>query len=57
MRFKRKNSEHELRTIIKLIELKLFCENELKVCKSLYFSSALKEGAFHSKWEEALHSS
>lgn len=52
MRFKRKNSEYELRTMVKPNELKLFCENELNECKSLVFSSALKEDAFHCRWEE-----
>lgn len=35
-------SEYELRIVVKLTELRLFCDNELKVCKSLFFSSALK---------------
>lgn len=40
-------SEHDLKTVVKLTKLKLFCENELKVCNSLFLSGALKENAFH----------
>lgn len=39
--------EYDLETVVKLTELKLFCENELKKCNSLFLSGAWKEDAFH----------
>lgn len=49
MIFKRKKIfiEYDLETVVKLTELKLFCENELKECNSLFLSGAWKEDAFH----------
>lgn len=42
--------DYDLETVVKLTELKLFCENELKECNSLFLSGAWKEDDFIYRW-------